>query len=97
MATTKTAVNSKLVFNQYRITEYADQTYRYENYPYFFNSQMAAIAWGRAYDNAQKELREVQDHINNLINQVKICISSDSNLPECICWCAECREQRKAK
>jgi hypothetical protein len=26
-----------------------------------------------------------------------ICISSDSNLPECLCWCAECREQREAK
>jgi len=74
MATTttdKTVVTSKLVFNQYRITEYSDQTYRYENYPYFFNSQMAALAWGRAYDNAQKELREVQNHINNLINQVE--------------------------
>lgn len=25
-----------------------------------------------------------------------ICISSDSKLPECKCWCAECKENKKA-
>jgi hypothetical protein len=24
-----------------------------------------------------------------------ICISSDSKLPECLCWCAECKEQKE--
>ena len=24
-----------------------------------------------------------------------ICIASDSNLPECKCWCAECKEWRE--
>ncbi len=71
VTTEKTVVNSKLVFNQYRITQYADNTYRYENYPYYFDSQMAALSWGRAYDHAQKELRETQNHINDLLKQVE--------------------------
>ena len=25
-----------------------------------------------------------------------ICVSSDSLLPECACWCAECKEARVA-
>lgn len=25
-----------------------------------------------------------------------LCISSDSGLPECACWCAECKEARVA-
>lgn len=24
-----------------------------------------------------------------------ICVSSDSNLPECKCWCAECKDIMK--
>lgn len=26
-----------------------------------------------------------------------ICVSSDSGLPECACWCAECKDVRAAR
>ena len=70
-ATEKTVVESKLVFNQFRVTKYSDGTYQYENYPYFFPQQVAALAWGRAYDQAQKDLAETQKYIKELLHQVE--------------------------
>jgi hypothetical protein len=71
VTTEKTVVKSRLVFNQFRITDYSDGTCRYENYPYFFNTTIQALSWGRAYDNAQKELVETQNHINDLLAEVE--------------------------
>ena len=46
-----------------------------------------------ALDTARKNAWAIyKDEIMNAI-----CISSDSNLPQCICWCAECRENRGGK
>jgi hypothetical protein len=71
MATTeKTVVESKLVFHEFRITRYSDETYSYENYPYYFSSIVKALSWGRAYDTAQKDLIETQNHIKDLLDQV---------------------------
>jgi hypothetical protein len=70
LTTEKTAVESKLIFSQFRVTKYSDGTYQYENYPYFFPHQVAALAWGRAYDQAQKDLVETQKYIKELLDQV---------------------------
>lgn len=48
----------------------------------------------RYTENGKRYQYKARKCINNTH---PICISSDSNLPECICWCAECREQREAK
>ena len=70
MITDKKVLESKLVFNEFRITRYSDGTYQYENYPYFFPHQVAALSWGRAYDAAQKDLIQTQNHIKDLLAQV---------------------------
>lgn len=70
VTTEKTVVESKLVFSQFRVTKYSDGTYQYENYPYCFPTQVAALAWGRAYDQAQKDLQETQKYIKELLDQV---------------------------
>lgn len=66
----KTKVNVKIVFGEFVITEYSDSTFRYADYPYYFDSVTAALAWGRAYDQSQKDLWMIQDHIQDLLNQV---------------------------
>jgi len=66
----KTVVESKLVFNHFRVTKYSDGTYRYENYPYFFKDQVSALKWGRSMDEASKIIRDAQKHIDDLLNEV---------------------------
>jgi hypothetical protein len=68
--TEKIAVRTRLIFGEFNVTEYTDGTCSYENYPYYFDGVITALSWGRAYDNAQKELRETQAHINSLLTQV---------------------------
>jgi hypothetical protein len=60
----------KITMEMRERTKYSDGTYRYENYPYFFPHQIAALSWGRAYDQAQKDLAETQKYIKELLDQV---------------------------
>ena len=71
MNTVKTIKRHRIVFGEFHVTEYTDGTFRYENYSYYFDSVMQALSWGRAYDNAQKELMETQNHIKGLLAQVE--------------------------
>ena len=67
----KTAIRTRLIFGEFHVTEYTDGTCRYEDYPYYFDGVITALSWGRAYDNAQKELAQTQKHINDLLAQVE--------------------------
>jgi hypothetical protein len=42
--------------------------------------------------NSQKEIRET---MKTRCSYHGIFVSSDSKMPECKCWCAECKENRK--
>jgi hypothetical protein len=42
--------------------------------------------------DSQKQVRE---SMKTRCEFHAVCISSDSNLPECKCWCAECKENKK--
>ena len=66
----KVKVNVKIVFGEFVITEYSDGTFRYADYPYYFDSITKALSWGRAYEQSQKDLLMLQDHIQDLLDQV---------------------------
>lgn len=66
----KTKVRVRIVFGEFVITEYSDSTFRYADYPHYFDSVTKALAWGRAYEQSQKDLLAIQDHIQDLLDQV---------------------------
>ena len=66
----KTKANVKIVFGEFVITEYTDGTFRFADYPYYFNGAVEALTWGRAYEKSQKELWMIQDRIQDLLDQV---------------------------
>jgi hypothetical protein len=66
----KVKVKVKIVFGEFVITEYSDATFRYGDYPYYFDSITKALSWGRAYEQSQKDLWMLQDHIQDLLDQV---------------------------
>jgi|688.fasta_scaffold2175696_1 hypothetical protein len=54
----KNIVGSKIYFNKFRVYNYSDGTYRFEDYAPYFTSVIEAITWGRAYDDAEKQIAE---------------------------------------
>ena len=39
--------------------------------------------------------KQVRESLKTRCNFHGVCVSSDSNLAECKCWCAECKENKK--
>ena len=65
----KVKVGSKIYFNQFRVHNYSDGTYRFEDYAPYFEGVIEAITWGRAYQAAEKQIAEGQKKIAELQEQ----------------------------
>ena len=59
-------VETKFYFNKFRVHKYTDGTYRFEDYPPHFEGVIEAITWGRAYQEAEKQIAEGQKKIAEL-------------------------------
>lgn len=44
-----------------------------------------------------KNQKQVRESLKTRCNFHGVCVSSDSKLPECKCWCAECKEYKQEK
>jgi hypothetical protein len=67
--TQKVKVASKIYFNKFRVYNYTDGTYSFEDYPPYFEGVIEAITWGRAYQEAEKQIAEGQKKIAELQEQ----------------------------
>lgn len=70
MGIKKTVVGSKLYFNQFRVYEYSDGTYCFENYSPYFTDLMKCLTWGRAYQEAREQLRNAKLRVEALEMEV---------------------------
>jgi hypothetical protein len=66
---TKVKYKSKVYFNHYTVHYYSDGTYRFEDYAPYFQGVTEAITWGRAYQEAEKQIAEGQKKIAELQEQ----------------------------
>lgn len=67
----KTCIGSKLYFNQFRVYEYSDGTYCFENYRPYFNSIIECLTWGRAYQEAEKQYFAAKQRMEELQEEAK--------------------------
>lgn len=65
----KKIVGSKIYFNKFKVYNYSDGTYRFEDYAPYFQDVIEAITWGRAYQEAEKQIVEGQKKIAELQEQ----------------------------
>jgi len=65
----KVKVGSKIYFNKFRVYNYSDGTYSFEDYAPYFEGVIEAITWGRAYQEAEKQIAEGQKKIAELQEQ----------------------------
>lgn len=62
----KVKIKSKVYFKHYTVHHYSDGTYRFEDYAPYFEGIVEAITWGRAYQEAEKQVNEGQKKIAQL-------------------------------
>ena len=67
----KTLVDSKLYFNQFRVYEYADGTYCFENYRPYFKDVIQCLTWGRAYQEAERQFHAARNRMWELGEEVQ--------------------------
>ena len=67
----KTLVDSKLYFNQFRVYEYADGTYCFENYRPYFKDVIQCLTWGRAYQEAERQFHAARNRMWELGEEVR--------------------------
>jgi hypothetical protein len=67
----KVKVGSKVYFKHYTVHHYSDGTCRFENYPPYFEGVIECLTWGRAYQEAEKQIAEGQKKITELQEQTE--------------------------